>query len=421
MLADPGPKAWRRSLPVLVTDAHTMGSLAVIRSLGRSGYPVHACSARRDALGLASNYAQVSITSPENDQQLISWLREYVARNNIRAIIPSEHLLIVLSSVFQEFASLLPVSACKATVYAGLSKFDLFERLLSTKELAAHLPPTLLIPDTSQLPSLSELEKLGTPLYIKSDSSYALAGEGAATYRIASVSEASNLLRRIAPQYRKLVVQGHVPGQGVGVFFLLWNGEVGAEFMHRRLHEVPHTGGVSSLRESWWHSDIREDALKKLRCMDWHGVAMLEYRWDEVSGEFYLMEMNGRFWGSLHLALYAGVDFPRLLLDSFNGHTPTPPRSFVRGLRCRHTFPMEAQYVWSRLKDRTLRLSNRTWTICEFFALMLDPRVYSDLLFPGDRKLYWTNLKSFLGTFWKKQIGSDNEHLTSPETIEALR
>jgi predicted ATP-grasp superfamily ATP-dependent carboligase len=192
-----------------------------------------------------------------------------------------------------------------------------------------------------------------------------------------------------------LLVQGYVPGQGVGAFFLVWNGKIIAEFMHRRIHEVPHTGGVSSLRESWFHPEIRSDALKKITSLGWQGVAMMEYRWDPKTDRFYLMEMNGRFWGSIHLALYAGVDFPTLLLDAFHGRVQQVENQYPRNLYCRHTVPKEFEYVWSRLKDRELSWVSKVWSCAEFFKLSLDPRVYSDLRFPGDTKLYWEACKRF--------------------------
>jgi hypothetical protein len=39
-------------------------------------------------------------------------------------------------------------------------------------------------------------------------------------------------------------------------------------------------------------------------------VPMLEFKQDSRTGRPFLMEVNGRFWGSLQLALDAGVDFP---------------------------------------------------------------------------------------------------------------
>ena len=38
---------------------------------------------------------------------------------------------------------------------------------------------------------------------------------------------------------------------------------------------------------------------------------MVEFKHDERDGVPKLMEINGRFWGSLQLAIDAGVDFPR--------------------------------------------------------------------------------------------------------------
>ena len=132
---------------------------------------------------------------------------------------------------------------------------------------------------------------------------------------------------------------------------------------------------------------------------------MMEYRWDSATDRFAFVEMNARFWGSLHLALYAGVDFPRLLLDAWQGLpvTAPPPRL---GLRCRHV-PDEIRHVWSKLNARELRLAVKLAAAVEFVALALDPRVRSDLWFPGDTALFWSGLAQFgaslkRGTNWRR-------------------
>ena len=60
---------------------------------------------------------------------------------------------------------------------------------------------------------------------------------------------------------------------------------------------------------------------------------------------------------------------------------------FDRGVRCRFA-PREIEYVWSRLKDRTIGWHGKAWSLIEFLLLGLDPRVRSDLSFPRDRWLY---------------------------------
>ena len=122
---------------------------------------------------------------------------------------------------------------------------------------------------------------------------------------------------------------------------------------------------------------------------------MMEYRWDEGNDRYYFVELNGRFWGSLHLALFAKVDFPTLLVDAFFGHRPNRFPKPVSGVKCRHTVPGELQYVWSRIKSRNLPLRSKLWSALEFVFLSFSPTVHSDLLFPGDRQLYWQGIQQY--------------------------
>src|SRR5262249_51382135 len=148
-------------------------------------------------------------------------------------------------------------------IYRCLSKYDLFCLLSSSSETASHLPPTLVVHDTAELPSAETLQKLSCPIFIKADAVHSNGCDGRTT-RCETLEESRRELASLSRHFRKLLIQGHVPGQGVGAFFLIWRGEICAEFMHRRLHEVPHFGGVSSFRQSWFDSRIREDALLKL-------------------------------------------------------------------------------------------------------------------------------------------------------------
>lgn len=403
------PAAWRHERPVLVAEAQTMGAIGVIRSLGRGGYPVHACARQDRALGLLSNYASATVVCPPYESaSFLDWLREYIRRHGIELIIPSESFLLALRPAFDGFAGLLPFGKDQTTLYAGMSKCDVFQRLTSAvgeqSGAGAHLPPSMLVDSSQALPDRTDLGKLGLPLFLKVDACYSKRGEGGAVHKAASLDVAVAKLSDLLTRYDKVLIQGYVPGQGVGVFFLGWNNQLVAQFMHHRLHEVPYDGGVSSMRESIWLPAIREDAWAKFRCLSWQGIAMMEYRWDPQTDQFHFMEMNGRFWGSLHLALYAGVDFPLLLADAFFGQMPDPVTTFPTNVRCRQTFPGEFNYVWSRLKARQLPLAARIAPIFEFMGLSLNPAVYYDLFFPGDRKLYWINLRRFCGETFQSAL-----------------
>src|SRR6186713_2336463 len=114
-----GVQAWRTQLPVLVFESQVIGAIAIIRSLGRAGYPVHACARFQDALGLLSTYADNRVVCPDYDaDEFLPWLRQYIEHYNIRAIIPSEGFLLAVRSSFSEFAHLFPVCEQENILYS---------------------------------------------------------------------------------------------------------------------------------------------------------------------------------------------------------------------------------------------------------------------------------------------------------------
>jgi predicted ATP-grasp superfamily ATP-dependent carboligase len=114
------------------------------------------------------------------------------------------------------------------------------------------------------------------------------------------------------------LIQEFIPGTGHGVFALFCKGEPIVWFAHRRLRDVRPTGSGSSFRESVEvDEDIKSYSETLLRSFRWHGVAMVEFRRDSRDGVPKLMEVNGRFWNSVPLAIASGVDFPYLLYRTF--------------------------------------------------------------------------------------------------------
>src|SRR6185437_10637525 len=108
-----------------------------------------------------------------------------------------------------------------------------------------------------------------------------------------------------------LVFQSYHGGHGVGVELLMAGGEAIAAFQHRRLSENPPSGGVAVVAEAeLLDPSLLDHSVRLLKALEWEGVAMVEYRHDRATGETALMEVNGRFWGSLPLAVAAGMDFP---------------------------------------------------------------------------------------------------------------
>ena len=132
------------------------------------------------------------------------------------------------------------------------------------------------------------------------------------------------------------LLQEFCPGEGVGIEILFHQNQPLAMFQHRRLREFPVAGGgsVTSVSEPL-DPLLAEQAVALLRKLQWEGVAMVEFKRDRARRESVLMEVNGRYWGSLPLAIRAGIDFPFYEWQLAHGQQPVIPSSYPAGLRFR--------------------------------------------------------------------------------------
>lgn len=112
-----------------------------------------------------------------------------------------------------------------------------------------------------------------------------------------------------------VLLEEYIEGYGAGYNVLAKEGVIVAAYQHERITE-PIGGGASSYRKT---TEINKYGLKDcseklINSIKWTGPAMIEYR--IADGIPYIMEINGRFWGSMELALLTGIDYPALLIDS---------------------------------------------------------------------------------------------------------
>ena len=82
-------------------------------------------------------------------------------------------------------------------------------------------------------------------------------------------------------------------------------------------------------------SVLGNHAIELLREIEWEGIAMVEYRFDPRDKSFVLMEVNGRYWGSLFIAVKCGMDFPYYDWQIAHGEQPTVPDKYRIGIKAR--------------------------------------------------------------------------------------
>jgi predicted ATP-grasp superfamily ATP-dependent carboligase len=324
---------------VIITDGDQRASLAVVRSLGAAGYRCVVTSPKRRSIAGSSRYAAREVEVPDalSDPAAFAHTVEALIGEEAAALlIPiAEPAMLALLAERARFAPAVIPFPDAAAFRAVSDKQRLLEE---ASRLGISIPAQRVLPDSASALSF-DVDSMRYPVVLKPARSV---GEHAGRRAKLGVSyavdsaELRRKLRELPPAAFPLLLQQRIDGPGTGIFVLLWNDELRAGFAHRRRAEKPPSGGVSVYRES---IAIDNDLLQRSRALlerfDWRGPAMVEYKIDASSGQPYLMEVNGRFWGSLQLAIDAGVDFPRLLAASALGEGVTPVTSYRIGVRSR--------------------------------------------------------------------------------------
>ena len=257
-------------------------------------------------------------------------------------ITPEESTLLLIAKNIKRFKGLARFPFAEHDLIAKAS--DKAEVIRLAKGLGMPVPETIFIDDIAELGD--KTANIIFPAVIKPRMS-------SGSYGIRYVNNKDELLseyKKVHIKYPFPIIQEYIPqgGNAFGVSCLFDRGaKLKAVFVHKRLREYPITGGPSTLRESVVNDEVKESAVKLLSSIKWYGVAMVEFKVDPRDNKPKLMEINPRFWGSLSLAIYSGVDFPYLLYKMAMGENFEPVTKYKTGIRSRYLLPGDIMHFIS--------------------------------------------------------------------------
>jgi predicted ATP-grasp superfamily ATP-dependent carboligase len=323
---------------VLILDGHALATLAFTRSLGRAGIRVTVgAESRKAAAGRSKFCAELLVyPSPMHPQEFRRWLFETVSRRPFSLLIGTTDQTIPLLDDWRvALGRFVPTPLAD---HGSLRRAnDKAETLKLAESLGLTIPPTHFIESVDQLDEVAA--RSAPPWVIKPRCSIACWHGRRFRVNVDYAFDLESLRTKYAALHQQSpwpMLQGYVPGVGVGCFFLLHNGEILARFQHRRLREIEPTGSGSSLRMSVAADPVLTEASERLlRALGLDGLVMVEFR-IAPDGPAYLMEINARPWGSMHLALAAGVDFPLLWYRAVTGAPVEKTSSYREGVSCRY-------------------------------------------------------------------------------------
>ena len=118
-------------------------------------------------------------------------------------------------------------------------------------------------------------------------------------------------------QWNDLVIQERIVGENHGFLCLYQNGVIKRAICHRRVREYPATGGPATSIEMVHDEKLIALGKNVFDRLHWHGVGMVEYI--KQDGEYYLIEINPKFWTTIEAHILAGMHFPWFLSQMGSG------------------------------------------------------------------------------------------------------
>ena len=314
---------------VLVTDGDSRAALAVTRSLGSAGHVVFVGSHIHRSLAAASRYCERAIQYPnpaDDVEAFIRSLSQHIENYDIDVLLPISDITSLSIAASEDTFS----KQCTLPFHKGEQLFSAADKahiVSLCRTLNVPHPETIIVNNSLQTVELD----FDFPIVIKPTRSRVRVDNKWYSTSVSYAHSKEDLQRQLAslpPHTFPVMLQRRIEGPGLGVFACADHGKIIACSSHKRIREKPPSGGVSVVSKS---ISVPEETLSYaealLEELDWTGVAMVEFKVAEDTGVPYVMEINGRFWGSLQLAIDAGVDYPSILVSLMAGNTRLPALS----------------------------------------------------------------------------------------------
>lgn len=340
---------------VLVTDAQSRAGLSTIRSLGIRGIHVTAADSDRVSVGFFSRYCSRRLHYPDparNADDYYATILDELRRHRYELIMPMfEPTLLPLSRHRQEVERLtrFPYQDYSLLVQAG----DKARAVEAARSCGLRVPDTVEADDESIVQQFTSART--APVIVRP--------------RFSSGSSGLRLVRhldslwitceQVREEFGPVIVQEYIPWGGFTYdvdVLMNRDSEPRVAVVCKRIRTFPAMAGPTALGQAVSWPELQLQAVELLQAMRWIGPAEVEFRIDPRDNSPVFMEVNSRFWGSLHTGIVAGVDFPYLFYRmALDGDIP-PVTSYRTSNKARYLFTQDLLCMATHPHKRAIAL-----------------------------------------------------------------
>jgi biotin carboxylase len=304
---------------LLTEDAPSYGVLAAARALRAAGFrPSVAVTGEGGYTSRSAAVAEVvRVPDPSADGSgFVETLVSATQRLGARAVLPgTEPALALLAEHASAFPAETAVGSCRPEIVRRATDKSALPAL--ARDVGVEVPPTSVV-DREEL--AARLRSVDLPAVIK-PLDRAASGDGPTwARRVDENTDVDRLLEPLADG--KWLVQPFVRGVLYGIGGVAWNGEIVCS-VHQVAHRIspPHCGGTSYGQTVAKDPALEAVGAKLVRAIEWSGLLQLQFI--RSGDRDYLIDVNPRIYGTLALAVAAGMNLPAVWVELLLGRQPS--------------------------------------------------------------------------------------------------
>jgi predicted ATP-grasp superfamily ATP-dependent carboligase len=304
---------------VLTEDAPAYGVLAGLRALRAAGHEVWLAVTDAGSYGALSRAAagRAIVPRPDADPSgYVSAVSELAARVGAAAVLPgTERALVALAGQERRFKDGVALGTCPPDIVRLATDKSRLEGLVA--EVGLRVPPTW----TLSRGELASPPDFPYPVIVKALRPGAPGSHQPPVRRVEGLAELRRAVDAMPGDH--WLVQPYVSGDLAAVSGVSWCGELICA-AHQRAHRIyPPDCGISASAATIAPDAEVEDAVARLlRLIGWSGVFQLQFL--ETPEGRYVIDLNPRMYGSMALAVAAGLNLPAIWVELLLGGRPVP-------------------------------------------------------------------------------------------------
>lgn len=320
---------------VIITHGWCRTAYAVLRCLKQYGVEVFVGGPEGAMMAGSSRFAAGVFHYPSpysNPEGFVGSVVKAVRQVGAKVYIPVHEEILAVGRFRDRFPEDLKIPI---TTYNNLLRaYDKSSTMDFAEKIGVPVPKTYYPASLSEIEEIAE--KSTFPCMIKLRRSNSAKGVFRVDSKEHLLSRYKEVLDAFPVAENSLpIIQDYIPGVVYAVSMLFDKGKPVSKFVRKNLREKTYGGGTCTKCVSVKNPTLEGYAEKMLTGMNWHGVAMMEFKYDEETDRALLLEINPRYHGTIDHDIQSGVPTPYLHYLLATGGQLPEIQEYKTGLRSR--------------------------------------------------------------------------------------